>query len=247
VSQPRAYKARGIVLRARNLGEADKIVTFFTDERGKLDAVAKGVRRAKSHLAGRLEFGSETALTLHRGRNLDIVVGADLLSSRWIVEPAAFAAASVMLETIEALCEPDLAMPEVYALLSGALGALAGTEDPTALLPRFQLRFLDALGVAPPADRCGRCGKDFRGEAAWFDEDQGAFGGPECREGWRDVLELDADDVANLAALGAPRGEGAAMRARPRVATAIERLVSFHVGRRLRAGAHAAEFVRAKP
>jgi len=247
VSQPRAYKARGIVLRARNLGEADKIVTFFTDESGKLDAVAKGVRRAKSHLAGRLEFGSEAALTLHRGRNLDIIVGADLLSSRWIVEPAAFAAASVVLETVDALSEPDLPMPEVYALLSNALKALASSEDPTGLLPRFQLRFLDALGIAPPQDRCARCGAAFGSKGAWLDEEQGTFAGMECRETWRDMLELDRDDVENLAALGAPRGEGAAMRARPRVAIAIDRLISYHVGRRLRAGAHAAEFVRAKP
>lgn len=247
MSQPRAYKARGIVLRARNLGEADKIVTFFTDESGKLDAVAKGVRRAKSHLAGRLEFGSESALTLHRGRNLDIVVGADLVSSRWIVEPSAFAAASVVLETIDALCEPDLAMPEVYALLSNALTALARSEDPTALLPRFQLRLLDALGIAPPADRCVRCGAPFGAKGAWLDEDHGSFAGMECRETWRDMLELDPDDVENLAAIGAPRGEGAAMRARPRVALAIDRLISYHVGRRLRAGAHAAEFVRANP
>ncbi len=247
MSQLRAYKARGIVLRARNLGEADKIVTFFTDERGKLDAVAKGVRRAKSHLAGRLEFGSESALTLHRGRNLDIIVGADLVTSRWIVEPGAFAAASVMLETIEALCEPDLPMPDVYALLSGALTALAESADPTGLLPRFQLRLLDALGVAPPADRCARCGKALDGRGAWLDEDHGSFAGSECRESWREALELDADDVANLAAIGAPRGGGAALVARPRVAIAVDRLISHHVGRRLRAGAHAAEFVRAKP
>lgn len=244
MSQPRAYKARGIVLRARNLGEADKIVTFFTDESGKLDAVAKGVRRAKSHLAGRLEFGSEAALSLHRGRNLDIIVGADLVTSRWIVEPAAFAAASVVLETIDALCEPDMAMPEVYALLSNVLDALASSEDPTGLLPRFQLRFLDALGIGPPADRCARCGAPFGAKGAWLDEDHGSFAGLECRESWRDVLELDPEDVANLAALGAPRGGGAVLRARPRVATAADRLVSYHVGRRLRAGAHAAEFVR---
>ena len=45
------------MLRARPLGEADRIIRLFTSERGKLDAVAKGVRRAKSHFAGRLEFG----------------------------------------------------------------------------------------------------------------------------------------------------------------------------------------------
>jgi len=244
-ARTRAYKARGIVLRARNLGEADKIVTFFTDERGKLDAVAKGVRRAKSHLAGRLEFGAESALALHRGRNLDVLVGAEVIAHRWIVEPAAFAAASVVAETIEALCEPDEPMPEVYALLSAALTALATSDDPTALLPRFQLRLLEALGVAPPASRCGRCGVALAGDA-WLDEESGVIAGPECREAWREALELDPEDLANFAGLGAARGDGATLLARPKVATVVDRLVSYHVGRRLRAGAHAAEFVRAK-
>jgi len=61
------------VLRGRPLGEADRILTLFTDERGKLDAVAKGVRRARSHLAGRLEFGTECAFGMHRGRSLDVI------------------------------------------------------------------------------------------------------------------------------------------------------------------------------
>ncbi len=243
MSAPRAYKARGIVLRARNLGEADKIYSLFTDERGKVDAVAKGIRRAKSHLSGRLEFGAESALSLHRGRNLDVIVGAEVIAQRWIVEPDAFAAASVVLETIDALCEPDLAMPEIYTLLSGALAALAASEDPTALLPRFSVRLLTELGVAPPSDRCGRCGTAIV-DGGWFDEEHGALAGPECRERWREALELDAADLANLGALAAPRGARAALVARPRVATVIERLISFHVGRRLRAGAAVAEYVR---
>ena len=111
VSAPRTYKTRAIVLRARNLGEADKIFTLLTDARGKLDAVAKGVRRAKSHVAGRLEFASEAFLTMHRGRNLDVIVSADIVRSRFasVVDPGAFATAHMLVELVDAFCEPDLA------------------------------------------------------------------------------------------------------------------------------------------
>ena len=69
LTQPRAYKTRGVVLRGRQLGEADRIFTLFTSERGKLDAVAKGVRRPRSHLAGRLEFANECEFR-HASRSL---------------------------------------------------------------------------------------------------------------------------------------------------------------------------------
>ena len=128
----RTYKTRAIVLRARNLAEADRIYTLFTESRGKLDAVGKGVRRTKSQLAGRLEFMSEVMLVLHRGRNLDVITSAELVATHWprLVRPEAFATANLFAELLDAFCEPDLAVPEAYALLRGAMRALADSADP---------------------------------------------------------------------------------------------------------------------
>lgn len=246
MSTPRAYAARAIVLRTRNLGEADKIVTLLTLERGKLDAVAKGVRRARSHLAGRLEFANECALSMHRGRNLDIIVSAEIVNEHWsrLVEPAAFAAANVAAELVDAFCELDLAVPEIYELLSAAIAAIAASSEPMILVPRFEIRLLDALGLAPPIDICARCGASLEGTAAWLDLEAGGLSGEECRERWQEVLVLDADDMRNVRALAARRGEAtAAVRARPRVREAIEQLVQHHLGRRIKAGASASEFV----
>ncbi len=225
-------------MRGRPLGEADRILTLFTTERGKLDAVAKGVRRAKSHLAGRLEFANECELQMHRGRSLDVIVHADIVASPWqsLVEPERFAVAQLIAELIDAFCEPDLAMPDVYALLAGALQAIAQSDAPRALVPRFSLRLLSALGIEPPVDACIRCGGPFGGERAWVDEEAGGFICERCRERWRDLVELDAEDLRNLAELATPRGrKGAALRARPRVAQAIEGVIVHHLGRRPRA------------
>ena len=237
----------GVVLRGRNLGEADRIFTLFTTERGKMDAVGKGVRRTKSHLAGRLEFMNEVNLGMHRGRSLDVITSAEIEHAHWnrIVEPEAFAAASLVAELIDAFCEPDLALPDVYALLTGAIVAISQAPRPLALLPRFSLRLLDALGLAPPAESCVRCGASLVDKPAWLDPEQGGLAGEECRVNWREVLELDRADVANFRALGAiKRGPvRPAAGATPRVARAIETLVNHHLGRRLKAGLHAAEFV----
>jgi DNA repair protein RecO (recombination protein O) len=244
----RSYKAVGVVLRGRTYGEADRILTLYTQERGKIDAIAKGARRTKSHLAGRLEFGSEVALGMHRGRNLDVVVSADLLEAHWqrLVQPERFAAANIVVELIDVFCEPDLPQPEIYALLTAALGAIGRSEDPLALLPRFSMRLLDALGLAPPVEVCVHCGKSLENASAWVDAEHGGFGCEACRVTWRDVLSLDEDEVRNLQAVAAIPGGRVppAMRASRRVAQAIEALVNHHLGRRPKAGVHALEFVR---
>lgn len=216
---------------------------MLTATRGKLDAVAKGVRRTKSHFAGRLEFLTEASLTLHVGRSLDVITGATILHSEWerLVEPPAFGAASVVAELIDAFCEPDLAQPEIYALLRAVLPALAGAAEPRALLPRFELRLLDALGVAPALEDCVRCGGAFESEA-WLDPDAGGLVCGACQPRG-DAGRLQATEIANLRALAAPRGgaSGAAspatMLAVPTVARAVDALVSYHLGKRSKASA----------
>lgn len=251
MTQSRAYKTSAVVLRGRTYGEADRILTLFTTERGKIDAIAKGVRRTKSHLTGRLEFANQVLLGMHRGRNLDVVVSAEIEEAHWqnIVQPERFAAANLAVELIDAFCEPDLPLPDVYNLLTAALRAMGRSDDPLALLPRFSLRLLEALGLAPPVDTCIRCGASFAGATAWLDAEQGGFGGEECRVSYREVLVLDAQDVANLAALAAAPGGAVrpALQATRRVAQAIEALVNHHLGRRPKAGLHALEFVRSSP
>jgi len=224
------------VLRARNLGEADRIFTLFTASRGKLDAVGKGVRRPKSAIGGTLQFLSEATLTLHRGRNLDVITSAQTVHSYWqgLVEPNTFAAASLLAEIVDAFCEPDLEMPEVYALLAGAAAALSASADAVSLVPRFQLRLLAALGLAPPDDACVRCAAAFGEHDAWLDAEAGGLSCERCCGARGSANRLDAADVASFRAVGAPRGGPvrAATVATPRVARAIDDLVTYHLGKR---------------
>ncbi|HUY41868.1 MAG TPA: DNA repair protein RecO [Candidatus Dormibacteraeota bacterium] len=239
----RTYKARGIVLRARNLGEADRIVILFTLEHGKVEAVAKGIRRGRSRVGGRLEFGNEVTLTIHRGRSLDVIAGAEILREHWreLVDPRRFSVAAEACEMIDAFSEPELALPEVYVLLVGMLAAIARSDAPSTLVPRFSMRLLDALGVAPPLDACVRCGNALRA-SAWVDVEAGGLIDASCRERWRDLPELDAAALENLRALAAPRERRrAAVQALPRVAEAVELLVAHHLGRRPRSAAAVAE------
>jgi len=242
-AEARAYATRAIVLRARPLGEADRIYTLLTVARGKVAAVAKGVRRPRSRLAGRLELLGEVVVQLHRGRNLDVIVAADVVHARFeaLVVPGRFAAASMLAELVDAFCEPDLAVPEIYALLAAATGALAAATDAPALVPRFVLRLLGALGAGPELGICVRCGGELRG--AWVDVDAGGLTCVACRPHGVERLGLDEADVGNVRALAAL--PGGALRpsalARPAVARAVDAFLHHELGRRPRASAFLAE------
>ncbi len=229
------------MLRARNLGEADRIFTLFTRLHGKIDAVGKGVRRTKSTLGGRLELLTESTLTLHKGRSLDIITSAVTVKSHWaaLTEPRALAAGSLIAEIVDMFCEPELPLAEIYDLLANASNAIAGATAPAILVPRFQLRLLHALGLAPPDDACIRCGGPFNAHGAWVDIDAGGLGCENCYGARGDMHSLDSADVENFRALGAPRmaGARAAVNATPKVARAIDDLVTYHLGRRPKARA----------
>jgi DNA repair protein RecO (recombination protein O) len=229
------------VLRGRQLGEADRIITFFTNERGKIDAVAKGVRRTRSHLAGRLELANECELLMHRGRSLDVIVSAATVHAPWplLVQPERFVVFSLIAETIDAFCEPDLAMPEVYDLLARVIAATSTSTAPSSLVPRFSLRLLELLGLTPPLDRCVACGNPLSAGAIWLDAQAGGFIDAACRPRWRDLPELGAADLENLRRLASAKGtKTAAVQATPAAAKAVEELVAHHLGRRPKAVAH---------
>jgi DNA repair protein RecO (recombination protein O) len=243
----RSSTTDAIVLRARPLGEADRVYTLLTRERGKVDAVGKGVRRPRSSLSGRLEPLAEVHVALHKGRSLDVITEARTVRSYWtgIARPDALATASLFAETVDLFCEPDLALPEIYALLAGAIAAVAASDAPAALIPRFQLRLLHALGLAPADDACVRCGQAFdehpstgSGQAiAWLDLDAGGLGCERCYGARGDAHALDRADVANFRALGAQRGAGAILLATAQVARCADDIVTWHLGKRPKARA----------
>ena len=156
----KSFQVEAFVLRLRPLGEADRILHLFSRERGKLHAVAKGVRRPRSKFGARLDLFSRTQLTIHAARSLPIITAARQVGNAWerMVDPDAFAACSYAAEVVDALCEPDLPVSDLFDLFAELQDALLAGARPDALLPAFDLRALGALGFSPELDACTRCG-----------------------------------------------------------------------------------------
>lgn len=154
------YKTRGIVVRRFNLGEADRIITFLTTDRGKLRAVAKGVRRIKSRLAGHLELFGEVEIMLVEGRNLDIITSARLQrdASAIAEHQPALAHAYLFTELIDRLVEEGVNQPELYVAAASAFEALPAAGEALALVELYmKLHFLDGLGYRPELAHCVVC------------------------------------------------------------------------------------------
>lgn len=156
------YRDEAVVIRTQKLGEADRIITLFTREHGRVRAVAKGVRRTKSKFGARLEPGSLVDIQLYVGKTFDVVTQVESLENfgdSLAADYRNWTIASTILEAAERFTsnegEPAL---QQFLLLVGALKALAyESHEPSLVLDAYLLRSLSIAGYAPSMTICSNC------------------------------------------------------------------------------------------
>ncbi len=154
------YREQGIVLRTVKLGETDRILHLYTQGRGLVRAVAKGVRRPGSRFGGRLEPYSHVELLLYEGRNLDVIQQAELLAPHANVRSdfALSAAGAVIAELVDAVATEGERDNRLFLLLRAGLQALdAQPSDPSVFVDAFLLRVAGAVGFHVFTERCAGC------------------------------------------------------------------------------------------
>jgi DNA repair protein RecO (recombination protein O) len=155
------YRDQGVVLRTYKLGEADRIVVLMSAGRGKVRAVAKGVRKTKSRFGGRLEPPRHVSLLVYQGRDLDVINQAETLDHYRLVREdiERMADALSLVEAVDQVAQPGEANFALYRMLTGALGALNDAPQRSPLLVgAFFWKLLALDGVAPVLDECVVCG-----------------------------------------------------------------------------------------
>jgi DNA repair protein RecO (recombination protein O) len=168
------YRDEGVVLRTWKLGESDRIVVIFTRGRGKVRAVAKGVRKTKSKFGARLEPTSHAALQLYEGRELDIVTQAEMIDHLGPLRDDLdrLTRATAMLEAIDAIAQERAPDVRLYTMLVGALRTLAARDHPL-VVPGFFLKLLAHEGFQPRVDGCAVC--EVEDNLVAFDIDEGGL------------------------------------------------------------------------
>ena len=144
--RPRVYTTEGVILRRRNIGEADTIFTVFSPTEGKFDAVAKGVRKPRSHMRGHLEPLTRSKLLLAHGRTLDVFTQAETITGyRTLREDLDLCGAAVYCaELVVRFTAERQEHRELYELLIDILDAFGAD---TLIGPRVALKGGTALNV----------------------------------------------------------------------------------------------------
>jgi DNA repair protein RecO (recombination protein O) len=234
---PGSLKTQAIVLRSLRYGEADRILHMYTPHRGRLSAIAKGVRKAKSRFGGRLEPYFRLDLVLYEGRSdLMTVTSAETVAAhpRLREDARALDGAARACEAVARVFDDGEPHAGVYHLLANELALLdaeparAGRANSLA----FRLKLLLAAGFAPQLAACAACG-----EPEHLVGFSGADGGVVCSACEAGAFGLDeAAHEFMVQALGRPLAEApdAPPRALAQAERAILETLEHHAHLRLR-------------
>jgi DNA repair protein RecO (recombination protein O) len=204
----RTYKTEAVVLRSIRFGEADRVLHLYTSDRGRVGAVAKGVRKTKSRFGARLEPLSHAELMLHEGSGeLQTVTGVQLLASHQAARDdyyrlgVGLIGAEAMLRLFSEQERNERAFTALTRFLDVLDESPRAAErpplDPLALA--FQLKLLWLSGYLPHLTSCAECGAD---DATLVGYSPRA-GGAVCRAcaTKAEAIALGADGIAGIEAL----------------------------------------------
>lgn len=241
----RDASCRAIVVKATPLRESDLLVVLYTDEHGRVSAVARGARRSQRRFAGALQLLVLSRVSISRGRGELWNLDAAEIDREWTPlasDPIAVAHASYLVELVGALMPAEVPEPDVLELVIAAYESLASGGPSAAVLRAVELSLLDVAGHRPALDRCAVCGNELAGGAV-FDPSRGGamcrtcaaisrgFGVRAFDEGARDYLAA----IAAATDLGEARGVDARFpEARVAAREAMLAMVTSLVGRPLR-------------
>jgi DNA repair protein RecO (recombination protein O) len=240
----RSYRTEAVVLRSLRLGEADRILHLYTLERGRIGAVAKGIRRTKSRFGGRLEPLSHVELQLHQGSGeLQTVTGVDLMRPHAAARelPYRLHVGLIGAEAMLRLFTNEERNERAFTALTRFVDVLDDLEPRSAraalepLALSFQLKLLWLSGYLPHLTSCAECGAEGVPLVGYSPQ----AGGAVCEGCSSGALPLRPDAIAGIdELLRRPLSEARAARLTERAARdalgVITASYEYHGGFRLR-------------
>jgi DNA repair protein RecO (recombination protein O) len=197
-NRQRVYRTHAVVLRRRDFRDADRILTVFTPNYGKLELIAKGIRKTTSRKAGHLELFSHSALMLAQGRTWDIVtevVGVESFPSiRTDLDK--ISQANYIGELIDCFSESGDENQPLWDLLILTLQELDKIDPHRSgrlLQHWFEMSLLSLVGFQPQLFECLNCDEELKPVTNHISLVEGGVLCPNCGQSRRDLETIDAD------------------------------------------------------
>ena len=200
MGRERTYRSEAIVLRRINFGEADRLLTLYGREHGKIKAIAKGARKPQTRKTGHVELFMRTDFLIARGKSIDIITQAELVEAypalrRDLVRTTYGSYAVELLDNLTAEADPE---PRKYDLLSKALGWFADAPDLRLAARYYELCILSIAGYQPQLFHCVSTNEEIEEQDQFFSADLGGLLCPDCRQADRGAQAISAAAVKVL-------------------------------------------------
>lgn len=185
MASPHMYRTEAVVLRQRRLGDADKICVLFTPQRGRIEAVAKGVRRTTSRLAGHVEPLTRSTLLIATGRSLDVITQARSVDAYAALHDDIdrLSRALYVAEMIDRFTDVGSDAQGLYELLTDTLSRIETATNIDMPVRWFEMHVLADQGYQPELSECVRCQESLEPEGNAFSAAAGGVVCPTCRSG----------------------------------------------------------------
>jgi len=244
----RSFRLEAVVLRHADWGEADRLLTLYTRERGKVRAIAKGARKVKSRKAGHLEPFTRVTLQLARGRDLLIVTDADTIDAYQPLREDLIKTgyASYLVELLDRFTyEEESENYNIFRLLTESLSRVANEPDPWLAIRYYEVHLLDHLGFRPQLFECANCREEIEAVDQFFSAAQGGVLCPRCGAGLPGVWNVSVEALKYLRHFQrSSYAETQRARPSPQVRDEVEALMQHYVTYLLERGLNTPKFLR---
>lgn len=196
----RSYRAQALVIRHREYGEADRVLTLYTLEKGKIQAIARGVRKMKSRKAGHLEPFTQVALQLAEGRGWDVVTQVETIRNFMNIrnDLQLTAKAAYVLELLDRFSYEDSENRPLFNLAVETLSRLDAGISPGLVVHYYEVHLMDLLGFRPQLQTCVVCGAEIKPENQYLSAKLGGVVCPNSLSGDPSASPISMDALRYL-------------------------------------------------
>ena len=197
----RSFRVDAVVLRHSNYGEADRLLTVYTREQGKMRIIAKGARKIASRKAGHIEPFTYVKLQLAKGRDMFLVTQADTVDAYLPLRDdlVLTSQAAYVMELLDRFTyENDTENASTFRLLTDTLARLSAKADPWLVTRYYEMRLLDYMGFRPQLVECANCGNEIKAEDQFFSFTAGGAICPRCGQGLPNLRNISVETLKYL-------------------------------------------------